>query len=105
MSNLKIALGSLLGAVSATGNATTGAINSFADGVGMLNKSISLASRKQSMDHIVELENHAATSITKGAIQAAETVLAGEAFKEKSGKHAALFDQYFDSLSKKLASA
>lgn len=99
VSNASMTLGSILGAITTTANTFSSSLDALNSGVGMLNKTVTDAAKKQSIDSIIDMEVYQSNAIETKSQQLAESRKKVLEWCAQSDQNSSLYSTAYNQLS------
>lgn len=98
MSNTGMTLGSIFGAITTTANTFSNSLDAVNNGVGMLNKMVTDAAQRQSIDSKLDMANYKKLAIQTKSQDLATSRLQAKTWMAQSPDHASMYEQAFSEL-------
>lgn len=98
VSNTGMTLGSIFGAITTTANTVSNTLDALNNGVGMLNKVVTDASKRQQIDSVIDMDQYLETALVSKAQAETEQLVRVDAWLAEDASRKAHFNKTYDRL-------
>lgn len=98
LSNTGMTIGSIFGAITTTANTVSNTLDAINNGVGMLNKVVTDASRRQNIDSIIDMDQYLENALVSKAQVETEQLVRVDAWLAESTERKVHYTKTYDRL-------